>query len=57
MFYFQRTFSAKEALTPGISESVIEPSEVCEALVWRYNEFGDQLRDIENRKLCDHMKK
>jgi hypothetical protein len=22
-----------------------------------YNEFGDKLRDIENRKLSDHMKR
>jgi hypothetical protein len=26
-------------------------------LVWRYNKFGDKLRDIENRKLCDHIKR
>jgi hypothetical protein len=28
-----------------------------QSVVWRYNEFGDKLRDIENRKLCDHMKR
>jgi hypothetical protein len=27
------------------------------SVVWRYNEVGDKLRDIENRKLCDHMKR
>jgi hypothetical protein len=28
-----------------------------QSVVWRYNEFGDKLRDIENRKLSDHMKR
>ena len=28
-----------------------------QSVVWRYNEFGDKLRDSENRKLCDHMKR
>ena len=26
-----------------------------QSVVWRYNEFGDKLRDTEDRKLCDHM--
>jgi hypothetical protein len=28
-----------------------------QSVFWRYNEFGDKLRDIENRKLSDHMKR
>jgi hypothetical protein len=30
---------------------------IVQSVVWQYNEFGDKLRDIENRKLCDHMKR
>ena len=28
-----------------------------QSVVWRYNEFGDKLRDIENQKSCDQMKR
>ena len=37
--------------------SLVKPPPSVQSVVWRYNEFGDKLRDIENRKLCDHMKK
>jgi hypothetical protein len=35
----------------------VRSSPSVQSLVWRYNKFGDKLRDIENRKLCDHMKR
>jgi hypothetical protein len=41
----------------GIQCSLVKPSPSVQLVVWRYNEFGDKLRDIENRKLCDHMKR
>ena len=37
--------------------SLVKPPPSVQSVVWRYNEFGDKLRDIENRKLCDHMKR
>jgi hypothetical protein len=37
--------------------SLFKPPPSVQSVVWRYNEFGDKLRDIENRKLCDHMKR
>jgi hypothetical protein len=37
--------------------SLVKPPPFVQSVVWRYNEFGDKLRDIENRKLCDHMKR
>jgi hypothetical protein len=41
----------------NIQCSLVKPPPSVQSLVWRYNEFGDKLRDIENRKLCDHMKR
>jgi hypothetical protein len=37
--------------------SLVKPPPSVQSVVWRYNEFGDKLRDIENRKLSDHMKR
>ena len=37
--------------------SLVKPPPSVQSVVWRYNEFGDKLRDIENRRLCDHMKR
>jgi hypothetical protein len=37
--------------------SLVKPPPSVQSVVWRYNEFGDKLRDIENWKLCDHMKR
>ena len=37
--------------------SLVKASPSVQLVVWRYNEFGDKLRDIENRKLSDHMKR
>jgi hypothetical protein len=37
--------------------SLVKPPPSVQSVVWRYNEFGDKLRGIENRKLCDHMKR
>jgi hypothetical protein len=30
--------------------SLVKPPPSVQSVVWRYNEFGDKLRDIENRK-------
>ena len=49
-----------EATSKGYSHiqcSLDKPPPSVQSVVWRYNEFGDKLRDIENRKLCDHMKR
>ena len=43
--------------TMCIQYSLVKPPPSVQSVVWRYNEFGDKLRDIENRKLCDHMKR
>jgi hypothetical protein len=32
----------------------VKPPPSVQSVVWRYNEFGDKLRDIENQKLCTH---
>jgi hypothetical protein len=40
-----------------VESSLVKPPPSVQSVVWRYNEFGDKLRDIENRKLCDHMKR
>ena len=37
--------------------SLVKPPPSVQSVVWRYNEFGDKLRDVENWKLCDHMKR
>ena len=37
--------------------SLVKPPPSVQSVVWRYNEFGDKLRGIENWKLCDHMKR
>jgi hypothetical protein len=37
--------------------SLVKPPPSVQSVVWRYNEFGDKLRDIENRKSCDQMKR
>ena len=37
--------------------SLVKPPPSVQSVPWRYNEFGDKLWDIENRKLCDHMKR
>ena len=50
------TFSQKKAKYV-IQCSLVKPPPSVQSVVWRYNEFGDKLRDIENRKLCDHMKR
>ena len=42
-------------LDMDIQCSLVKPPPSVQSVVWRYNEFGDKLRDIENRKLCDHM--
>ena len=41
----------------SIQCSLVKPPPSVQLVVWRYSEFGDKLRDIENRKLCDHMKR
>ena len=33
--------------------SLVKPPPSVQSVVRRYNEFGDKLRDIENRKSCD----
>jgi 16S rRNA A1518/A1519 N6-dimethyltransferase RsmA/KsgA/DIM1 with predicted DNA glycosylase/AP lyase activity len=43
--------------TISVQCSLVKPPPSVQSLVWRYNEFGDKLKDIENRKLCDHMKR
>jgi len=37
--------------------SLVKPPPSVQSVVWRYNEFGVKLRDIENRKSCDQMKR
>ena len=37
--------------------TLVKPPPSVQSVVWRYNEFGDKLRDIENRKSCDQMKR
>jgi hypothetical protein len=49
--------SMKNILAVDIQCSLVKPPPSVQSVVWRYNEFGDKLRDIENRKLCDHMKR
>ena len=44
-------------LDMDIQCSLVKPPPSVQSVVWRYNEFGDKLRDIENRKLYDHMKR
>jgi hypothetical protein len=41
----------------GIQCSLVKPPPSVQSVVWRYNKFDDKLRDIENRKLSDHMKR
>ena len=37
--------------------SLVKPPPSVQSVVWRYNECGDKLRDSENRKSCDQMKR
>ena len=36
---------------------LVKPPPSVQSVVWRYNEFGDKLRNIENLKLSHHMKR
>ena len=44
-------------LCTNIQCSLVKPPPSVQSVVWRYNEFGNKLRDIENRKSCDQMKR
>ena len=53
-FYTSKTFLTIQC---QIQCSLVKPPPSVQSVVWWYNKFGDKLRDIENRKLCDHMKR
>jgi hypothetical protein len=41
----------------NIDKDLQTVQDIVQSVVWRYNEFGDKLKDNEFRKLCDHMKR